>query len=105
VLPFAAVFLLLVVNDRAVMGARGINGPLSNALMGITVAVTLVLGVSGVLRAAASAAGMPDPGEWAILGAAAVIAAVLLVPVLSSVRRRRGGVAAPDGAAVGAGGR
>jgi Mn2+/Fe2+ NRAMP family transporter len=105
VLPFAAVFLLLVVNDRAVMGARGINGPLSNAFMGITVAVTLVLGVSGVLRAAASAAGMPDPGERAILGAAAVIAMILLVPVLSSVRRRRGGVAAPDGAAVGAGGR
>lgn len=105
VLPFAAVFLLLVVNDRAVMGARGINGPLSNALMALTVAVTLVLGVSGVLRAAAAAAGMPDPGERAILGAAAVIAAVLLVPVLSSVRRRRGGLSGPDGVAVGAGGR
>ncbi|MEW5927134.1 MAG: divalent metal cation transporter [Gemmatimonadota bacterium] len=105
VLPFAAVFLLLVVNDRAVMGARGINGPLSNTFMGITVAVTLVLGVSGVLRAAAAAAGMPDPGEGAILGAAAVIAAVLLVPVLTGVRRRRGGAEMPEHAAAGAGGR
>ncbi|HEX2190780.1 MAG TPA: divalent metal cation transporter, partial [Longimicrobiaceae bacterium] len=78
VLPFAAVFLLLVVNDRAVMGERGINGALSNTLMGLTVAVTLVLGVSGVLRAAAAAAGVADPGEWQVLGAAAVIAALLL---------------------------
>lgn len=105
VLPFAAVFLLLVVNDRAVMGERGINGPLSNALMGITVAVTLVLGVSGVLRAGASAAGVADPGERAVLGAAAVIAAALLVPVLGGVRRGRGGAAAADGVAAAAGGR
>lgn len=91
VLPFAAVFLLLVVNDRVLMGARGINGPLSNTLMAATVAVTLVLGVSGVLRAGATAAGMADPDERVILLLAAVIAAVLLVPVLNGVRRRRRG--------------
>ncbi|HEX2094138.1 MAG TPA: divalent metal cation transporter [Longimicrobiaceae bacterium] len=91
VLPFAAVFLLLVVNDRVVMGERGINGPVSNTLMAATVAVTLVLGVSGVLRAGASAAGVAEPREGTILLASAGIAAVLLVPVLRGVRRRRGG--------------
>lgn len=105
VLPFAAVFLLLVVNDRVVMGERGINGAVSNAFMGLTVAVTLVLGVSGVLRAAAAGAGMPDPGEGAILGLAAVIAAALLVPVLGGVRRRRAGLAPADRVAAGVDGR
>lgn len=104
VLPFAAVFLLLVVNDRVVMGERGINGPLSNALMGFTVAVALVLGVSGVLRAVAVAAGVPAPGERVILGAAGIVAAALMVPVLGGVRRRRGGGATADGAVVGVGG-
>ncbi|HEV2146964.1 MAG TPA: divalent metal cation transporter, partial [Longimicrobiaceae bacterium] len=87
VLPFAATFLLLVVNDRVLMGERGLNGPLSNTLMAATVGVTLALGVSGVLRAAATAAGMADPGEGTVLLTAAAIAAVLLVPVLAGVRR------------------
>jgi manganese transport protein len=99
VLPFAAVFLLLVVNDRVLMGERGLNGPVSNTLMALTVGTTLALGVSGVLRAGATAAGMADPGEGTILLAAAAIAAVLLVPVLGGVRRRRRGDAAAGPAA------
>lgn len=89
VLPFAAVFLFLVVNDRVLMGERGVNGPLANALMGLVVATTLVLGVSGVLRAGAAAVGVAAPDERVILLAAAIVAAVLLVPVLRGVRRGR----------------
>lgn len=95
VLPFAAVFLLLVVNDRGLMGERGVNGPLSNSLMAVVVAVTLVLGVLGVLRAGATALGIPDPDERVILGAAGAIALGLLVPVLHGVRRGRAAPTAP----------
>lgn len=91
VLPFAAVFLLLIVNDRALMGGRGMNGPIANALMGPVVAVTLLLGVSGVLRAAASAGGLAAPDERFLLLASGVLAALLLFPVARGVRRRRGG--------------
>jgi manganese transport protein len=98
VLPFAAVFLLLVVNDRGLMGERGLNGPLSNLLMGATVAVTLLLGVAGVLRAGATGLGGADPDERMVLAAAGVIAALLLVPVLHGVRRGR---SAPVRAAAG----
>jgi manganese transport protein len=98
VLPFAAVFLLLVVNDRGLMGERGLNGPLSNALMSATVAVTLLLGVAGVLRAGATGFGIGDPDERLVLVAAGVIAAVLLVPLLHGVRRGRSAPArAPAG--------
>lgn len=88
VLPFAAVFLLIVVNDRGLMGDAGINRPATNVVTAAVVAVTLVLGVSGVLRAGASVFG-GAPTEGQILGTAGVIAAVLLVPVMMAVRRAR----------------
>jgi manganese transport protein len=87
-LPFAAVFLLLVVNDRVLMGER-VNGALSNIAMTIVVTVTLVLGTSNVLRAAAAAAGWASPGERVLLTAAAPVAAVAAVPVARWVVRRR----------------
>ena len=87
-LPFAAVFLLVIVNDRGLMGDAGINGPATNAITSAVVAVTLVLGVAGVLRAAATALGRTTT-EAQILGTAAVIAALLLVPLFLWVRRAR----------------
>ena len=87
-LPFAAVFLLVIVNDRGLMGDAGINGPIMNTITAAVVAVTLVLGVSGVLRAGATAFGRTTT-EGQILATAAVIAALLLVPLLLWVRRAR----------------
>ena len=88
-LPFAAVFLLLVVNDRALMGERGMNGGWANTLMGLVVLVTVVLGVAGVLRAGTSALDLPAPDETLLLLSAAGVAALLAVPVMLGVRRRR----------------
>jgi hypothetical protein len=88
VLPFAAVFLLVVVNDRALLGDDGINRPWTNVVMCAVVAVTLVLGVSGVLKAGASAFG-GTPTEGRILATAGAIACVLLVPLLLRVARAR----------------
>ncbi|HST60958.1 MAG TPA: divalent metal cation transporter, partial [Longimicrobium sp.] len=88
VLPFAAVFLLVVVNDRGLMGEAGINRPATNVVTAAVVAVTLVLGVSGVLRAAATTFG-GAPTEGQILGTAGAIAAILLVPLGMAVRRAR----------------
>ena len=45
-LPFAAVFLLLAVNDRGLMGEAGLNGTLANLAMSLVVLVALLLGVS-----------------------------------------------------------
>lgn len=97
VLPFAAVFLLVVVNDRGLMGDAGINGPVANAVTAAVVAVTLVLGVSGVLRAGFTLFG-GAPTEGQILGTAGIIAALLLVPLLFWVRRARRSPALPLGA-------
>ncbi len=91
-LPFAAVFLLLAVNDRRLVGAGGLNGTLSNALMTGVTGVTVVLGTSGVLRAGFTAMGAGAPAPGVVAWVAAVVLAVLSVPVGASlVRRRRGG--------------
>jgi Mn2+/Fe2+ NRAMP family transporter len=88
-LPLVAVFLFLTVNDRRVMGARGLNGGLANILLGATVAVTVILGLANVVRAAVVTFGLPRPTEWQLVAAAAVLTALGAVPVLSRVRARR----------------
>jgi len=85
VLPFVAVFLLLVVNDRGLMGERT-NGGLANAVAGCVVAVTVVLGTSATLSALAKAFGVAAVDGRIV--AAASTAAVILVALV--VLRRIG---------------
>jgi len=84
-LPLVAVFLLLAVNDRGLMGADAVNGRLANTVMGVVVAVSLVLGAGGLLRAGAATLGRPAPGPAAAL----VVAALAAVPVAVMVWRQR----------------
>jgi Mn2+/Fe2+ NRAMP family transporter len=62
-LPFVAVFLLLLVNDVHLMGRDGLNGWVSNVAMSLVVAVTVLLGMLNVSRAVAS--GAWSSGCWA----------------------------------------
>jgi Mn2+/Fe2+ NRAMP family transporter len=91
-LPFVAVFLLLVVNDGRLMGRGGVNGPLSNAVMGVVVAVTVLLGTLSVWRAVATGAGLAPPSESRLLLAAGAVVGALAYPVWRAVvvRRRAG---------------
>jgi Mn2+/Fe2+ NRAMP family transporter len=88
-LPLVAVFLLLTVNDRRLMGALGLNGGLANAVLGLVVAVTVVLGVAGVGKAAAGTLGFAPPGEGPLLLAAAALTALGAIPVWRGVLSRR----------------
>lgn len=88
VLPFAAIFLLLTVNDRAVMGEANLNKHFSNSIMAAVVAVTIVLGTTNVLRAAAAALKNPFDERWVLL--LSILTAVgLLVPIIRALRMRR----------------
>lgn len=76
-LPVAAVFLFLVMNDRRLLGHGTVNGPLANTVMGAVVLVTLLLGVRGVLSAAATATGVQALAQGpAILATGAVVTVV-----------------------------
>jgi manganese transport protein len=88
-LPFVAVFLLLLVNDARVMGRAGLNGVLSNGAMCVVVLVTVLIGTLNLTRAVATAAGFTPPnGGWLLLGAALVVL-IVAHPVARALRSRR----------------
>jgi Mn2+/Fe2+ NRAMP family transporter len=86
-LPIAAVFLLLAVNDRELVGGA-VNGAASNAVATLAVAVTVLLGVRSLAHAAGTASGAQLPEVWVLAASAAVVAALAL-PVARGVRRLR----------------
>jgi len=90
-LPVAALFLLLAVNDRRLVGERGLNGPLSNTVMAAVVFVTLVLGLTQLVRAGAAAVGLPEPSEGSLVLVAAAVSTALAVPLIRRLRRVRQG--------------
>jgi len=84
-LPFVAIFLLILLNDRSVVGAAARNRIAGNLLLGLVVAVTLLLGLTNVLKAACNAFDYPLPSERTLLLAAAgltLLAGLLLAPRL-----------------------
>lgn len=88
-LPVAALFLLLTVNDRRLLGPEALNGPLANAVTILVVAVTVALGVSGVLRAGAAALAFEPPGQGLLLSVAGAVVVVAAYPVARALRARR----------------
>ena len=88
-LPFVAVFLLIAVNDRSLMGDDAINGAVANSLMSIVVAITVVLGLSGILRAGAAALGQANPSPATLMWTSAVVIALLALPVGKQIAQRR----------------
>ncbi len=89
ILPLVAVFLLIATNDRELMGASGMNGPLANALNSIASLVAILLGVSAIIRALFSATGSDPPGQGVVLAIAGIVAAGLAVPIARQILRRR----------------
>ncbi|MCP4201923.1 MAG: divalent metal cation transporter [bacterium] len=85
-LPVVALFLLVTVNDRGLLG-RAANRGGSNIVMGLVTLVTLLLGTAGVLRAGARALGQPPPGQGLIVLSALAVALVAAVPVSRALRR------------------
>jgi Mn2+/Fe2+ NRAMP family transporter len=51
-LPVAAVFLWLTMNDRRLLGDRGVNTRFQNLLMGLIVVTCVALGLRGLAAAA-----------------------------------------------------
>jgi len=89
-LPLVAVFLFLAVNDSRLMKGST-NGAWGNALMGIVVLVSLLLGVSALGRAATRVLGRTPPEPFQILIATAVLALPVGVVLWRSLARRSGG--------------
>jgi len=89
VLPFVAVFLILVVNDRNLMGERGLNSFFLNAIMSAVVVVTLILGIMNIAKAVASTLGFSTPAESFILISSLIVSLLIAVPLARAIQKRR----------------
>jgi len=78
-LPLVAVFLLLAINDRRMMG-QAINGRWANLVTAVVVWITLVLGLRGLAGAAATSFGL-QVGDSQLLLAGGIAALLLAWPV------------------------
>jgi Mn2+/Fe2+ NRAMP family transporter len=90
-LPFVAVFLLLAVNDVGLMGERHLNGPWANVALVAVVAVTILLGVTGVGKSIAGATGLPLPGGAWLLVLATFVTGLICWPLTHRLMQRRRG--------------
>ena len=90
-LPSATVFLLLLCNDRAVLGPW-VNGRFINLLTGVVIAVLLLLSV--ILTAAVVYPAITGAQIIAILGGGSILA-VIIALVTFAMRRMSGAAKAP----------
>ncbi len=85
-LPLVAVFLMLAINDRRLVGEHRNRLPANLAMLPV-VAVSVLLGVSGLLRAMAAAAGRPPPAGATTVGVALAVAGLAGLAVWRGRRR------------------
>ena len=86
-LPLAAIFLLISVNDRRQMGDRT-NGRIANTLMVLVVSTSLLLGVGALWRVVSRLAALPPPDTMELIVTTGVVGALLAVPIYRTIRRR-----------------
>jgi Mn2+/Fe2+ NRAMP family transporter len=84
-LPVVAIFLMIAVNDRRLMGADGLNGALANALTALVVFVALTIGLSNLIAASVGRSAGLESIPW--IGALAATA--LTSPFVARAARRR----------------
>jgi len=92
-LPGVAVFLLIAVNDRRLMGENE-NHLISNLLMSGIVLVSLFLGLMNLGKAATRALGLRAPAADQIILVTAVAAAVIAIPVWRTAFQKSSEIAA-----------
>jgi hypothetical protein len=71
------------------MGAGHVNGRWVNVAMVLVVAVTILLGVTGMVKAIAGATGLALPGGQWLLASSAVVTLLICLPVTRRMRANR----------------
>jgi manganese transport protein len=88
-LPVAAIFLLLTVNDRRLLGDDGVNSAAANLALGVVVLVSVLLGSGGVLRAIHGALALGPTSTRELLLVSALVVVTLCVPIVRSLSAAR----------------
>lgn len=97
-LPFAAAFLVLVLNDERLLGRAARNGRIANLAQLLVLYVAVLLGLGNLFKAVVAATGAPAPSQSALLAASALAAFALVAFLAARIRAARGaGAARPAG--------
>lgn len=89
ILPFVAIFLLLVMNDANLLNKSTINTYFYNILMGVIVFSTLIIGLTNLYKAIMKALDLALIDETVILYAAILIAIGVSWPIVVRIRSNR----------------
>jgi manganese transport protein len=85
ILPVIAVILFLMMNHTEVLPAGHRNGKAYNLLMGIVVYLTVLIGLTNLLRAFGSLPEFEVPNQNFILIASLILFAVIILPVIKNI--------------------
>ena len=84
ILPVIAVILFLLMNNSRVLPKSHQNGVWMNLVTGIVVWLTILLGLTNLLRAISRTGGFSLPDQWIILAVSAVVFLILIIPIFKT---------------------
>ena len=82
ILPVIAVILFLLMNNSRVLPRHHQNGAWMNLVTGIVVWLTILIGLTNLLRAISRTAGFALPDQSIIIAASTVLFLILIIPIL-----------------------
>lgn len=91
ILPVIAVVLFLLMNNQNVLKRKFRNGRFYNALTALVVYLTILIGITNVLRAASRVFDFSLPGQLTITVMSLLIFLIIMVPVMSGLLQSKSG--------------
>jgi len=81
ILPIIAIILFLVINNERVLPKQHQNKPLYNIITSIVVYLTVLIGLTNVLRAASRVFEFTQPGQLVLITISLIVFLILMIPV------------------------
>lgn len=85
ILPVIAVILFLLMNNSRVLPRNHQNGPFMNLITGVVVYLTILIGLTNLLRALSGAVGFKLPDQYVITAVSVFIFLIVIIPVIKKM--------------------
>lgn len=89
ILPVIAIFLMLMVNDAGLLKPNHINSSITNVITGLVVFITILIGVTNLLKALDKILNIAILDEGVILSLSVVFSLIILWPIVTATKRYR----------------
>jgi len=89
ILPFISIFLIFVVNNESIMGKEHVNGLFKNIMMSIVVWVTIIIGLTNIIKSTFSSLEIQIKNESLLLISISLFSFLLTFFILSKIFKRK----------------